>query len=62
MSKVSVQVANTCTWKQSMDEITCLEQVLNGGDFLFPPEAGDHQAEGLGISFGTLSSQFEIVV
>ena len=45
-----------------MDEVTCLEQVLYSSDFLFPPEAGDHQPEGLGISFGTLSRQFEIVV
>ena len=62
MSKVRVQVANTCTWKQSMNEVTCLEQVFDGGNFPFPSEAGEHQAEGLRICFGTLSSQSEIVV
>ena len=62
MSKVSVQVADICTSQQSMDEVACLEQMLNGGDFSGPPETGDHQPEGLRISFRTLSSQFEVVV
>jgi hypothetical protein len=36
--------------------------MLNGGNFSGSPEAGDHQPEGLRISFRALSSQFEIVV
>lgn len=62
MSKVSMEVADTRPWEQSLNEVACLKQMLNSGEFSAPPEADKHEPKSFRISFWTESCQLEIVV
>ena len=62
MSKMSMQVTDVRAGKQSMNQISCLEQVFNGGDFPGTTQASEHDPEGIRIGLRTLSCQQEIMV